>query len=117
LDNIRPVPPDKLEFNDLPNHWKLLIFGGWQNAHLVKHYFDRHYDALIGEKIAQHFRVQYQYLKSQHLTPGNIMTSLYESIAGKVSVSPQRHVAAQALLAFLFEACDIFESPPATAAK
>ncbi len=45
---IRPVPPDKLEYNKLPSHWALLIAGGWQNSHLVKTYFDRHPDPLTG---------------------------------------------------------------------
>jgi hypothetical protein len=69
LETIRPVPPDKLDFNKLPNHWRALVAGGWQNAHLVKSYFDRHHDPLIGEKIAQIFRVDYRYLKTQTLSP------------------------------------------------
>jgi hypothetical protein len=40
------------------------------------------------------------------------MRSLYEGITGVGSVSPERQVAAQALLAYLFEACDIFEDHP-----
>lgn len=106
---IKPVPPDKLVFNKLPNHWHSLIAGGWQNAHLVKTYFDRHHDPLTGERIAQAFRVRYEYLKSQNLSPGMIMTSLYEMVAGVGIITPARQVAAQALLAYLFEACDIFE--------
>ena len=112
---IRPVPPDKLEYNNLPSHWASLIAGGWQNAHLVKAYFDRHPDPLAGEKVAQVFRVRYHYLKSQNLTPASIMTALYDTVTGKGSISPQRQVAAQALLAYLFEACEIFESKPAIA--
>lgn len=111
LSAIRPVPPDKLEFNKLPNHWTALIAGGWQNAHHVKNYLDRHHDPLLGEHIAQAFRVKYQYLKSQNLAPGTVMTSLYEMVTGKGHVTPQRQVAAQALIAHLFEACDIFETP------
>jgi hypothetical protein len=117
LNAIRPVPPDKLEFNKLPSHWTSLIAGGWQNVHHVKNYLDRHHDPLIGEQIAQAFRVKYQYLKSQNLSPGTIMTSLYEMVTGKGHVTPQRQVAAQALIAHLFEACDIFEAAPAEPAN
>jgi hypothetical protein len=109
VSTIRPVPPDKLVFNKLPSHWHSLISGGWQNAHLVKAYFDRHHDPLTGERIAQVFRVRYEYLKSQNLSPGTIMTSLYELVAGIGIIAPARQVAAQALLAYLFESCDIFE--------
>ena len=40
------------------------------------------------------------------------MSSLYEDVTGIGIVLPARQVAAQALLAYLFESCDIFETPP-----
>lgn len=107
--DLRPVPPDKLVYNDLPNHWKLLITGGWKNAHLVGAYFDRHRDPLTGERVAKLFRDRYADLNAQHLQPGDIMASLYELVTGIGNVQPQQQVAAQALLAFLFENCDIFK--------
>ena len=109
---IAPVPPDKLAFNKLPGYWRALIAGGWQNAHLVGAYLDRHSDPLIGEKIAKVFRERYGYLKSQHLSQASIMASLYDMVAGVAGVTAQRAVAAQALLAYLFESCEIFESQP-----
>lgn len=114
VQDISPVPPGKLNYNNLPNHWKLLISGGWKNAHLVAAYFDRHSDPLTGERVAKLFRDRYAYLKAQHLTPGDIMAALYELVTGIGSSSPQLQVAAQSLLAFLFENCDIFEREPLT---
>jgi len=112
---IRPVPPEKLAFNNLPNHWRMLIAAGWQNTHLVSAYITQHQDPLIGETVAEVFRTRYRYLKDQHLQPGTIMLGLYDSIVGVGALVPARQVAAQALLAFLFESCDIFESPPTAA--
>lgn len=112
--DLRPVPPDKLDYNNLPNHWKQLIAGGWKNAHLVGQYFDHHRDPLTGERIAKLFRERYEYLKGQHLAPADIMVSLYERVVGIGNVPPQRQIAAQSLLAFLFENCDIFERNPTT---
>ena len=112
LDPIKPVPLEKLVFNKLPGHWHALISGGWQNAHLVGKYLGRHHDTLIGEKIAKIFRDRYQYLRAQNLSPGAIMSALYEMVAGIGNVAPGRQVAAQSLLAFLFESCDIFEDQP-----
>ena len=106
---IGPVPVDKLQLNKLPGHWCRLIEGGWQNAHLVGEYLARHRDPMTGEKIAQIFRHRYSYLKSQGLQPAAIMTSLYGMVTGSGTVSAPRQVAAQALLAYLFESCDIFE--------
>ena len=37
------------------------------------------------------------------------MALLYELVTGIGNVPPQKQVAAQSLLAFLFENCDIFE--------
>ena len=110
LADIAPVPADKLDANDLPEHWKMLISGGWQNAHIVASYLDQHYDPLIGETIADMFNTRYKYLKSQGLTPASIMDGLYEFVTGIGSVATERQVAAQALLAHLFESCDIFEN-------
>lgn len=110
--DLRPVPPHKLNYNKLPNYWKQLIAGGWKNAHIVSQYFDRHPDPLTGERIAKIFRDRYEYLKAQHLSPGDIMVALYELVTGIGNVSPQRQIAAQSLLAFLFENCDIFEREP-----
>jgi hypothetical protein len=117
VNAIETVPVEKLTFNNLPNHWHFLIQGGWQNAHHVSAYLDRHPEPLTGEKIAQVFRIRYQYLKAQHLSPGEIMTSLYEMVTGIGNPSPTRQVAAQAVLAFLFESCDIFEDHPTGAAN
>jgi len=111
-DPIGPVPSEKLIFNKLPGHWHSLIAGGWQNAHHVAKYLNRHYDPLTGERIAQMFRNRYQYLKAQNLQPSAIMAELYEMVTGIGRVTPARQVAAQAILAFLFESCDIFEDQP-----
>ena len=117
VTTIRPVPADKLDLNKLPSHWRSLIAGGWQNAHLVASYLEQHPDPLVGETIAQAFRVKYQYLKAQVLPAGAIMSALYEMVTGPMSVSPARQVAAQALLAYLFESCDIFEDVTAVDAS
>ena len=109
---VLPVPVDKLVFNKLPAHWAKLIEFGWGNAPLVAEYLANRPEPLIAEQLAEHFRNRYAYLKGQSIGPGAIMSSLYEMITGTGIVTPQRQVAAQALLAFLFESCDIFEDQP-----
>lgn len=109
LGPIGPVPVDKLELNKLPAFWCNLIQAGWQNQHLVDEYLRRHPVATTGETIAQVFRAKYKSLKIQNLTPGDIMSDLYLFVTGPGAVDAKRQVAAQALLAYLFESCDIFE--------
>ena len=110
--DLRPVPVDKLVYNKLPNHWRSLIAGGWINAPIVATYLERHPDPLTGDKVATLFKGKYTYFKAQNLAPGDIMAALFELVTGIGNVLPQQQVAAQALLAFLFENCDIFERDP-----
>lgn len=112
LGEIKEVSATKLAHNALPQHWAQFIASGWQNAHHVSGYFDRHHDPLAGERIARQFRDRYAYLKSQSLGAAAIMAGLYEMIVGIGAVPVERTVAAQALLAHLFESCDILEDVP-----
>ena len=82
------------------------------NVKLVEEYFGRHPDVERGEKVAAAFRARYRLLKEQNLLPADIMGALYEGIVGIGTVTNDRVVAAQAILSFLFDACDIFEDKP-----
>jgi len=114
---IKPVPENKLELNKLSLHWKFLVTSGWQNAHVVDGYFAQHPNPTIGESIAIIFRARYADLKAQNLAPDHIMTALWEFIVGLYAVPPARAVAGQALIAYLFESCDIFEDSLPAGAK
>lgn len=119
VEPLRPVPVDKLQFNKIPGAWQFLIKGGWKNVHLVSDYFAQHPEPLLGKRVARQLHTRYKYLTSQNLPPGDIMSSLYEFSLGIKAgpITPSRMVAAQALLAFHFESCDIFEDKPKVAAE
>ena len=106
---IKPVPSDKLTFNQLPGHWVQLLTTASSNGPFVQEYFEQNSDVELGARIAQAFSSRYLALKQEALTPGQIMDTLYEQTTGIGSVSTVRQVAAQALLAYLFDACEIFE--------
>jgi hypothetical protein len=107
--DIKPVPADKLAFNKLPEHWVHLVSAGSKNSPYVQEYFERHPVAETGVIVAREFSRTYRALKLENLNPGEIMDALYERVTGIGSVTAARQVAAQALLAYLFDACDIFE--------
>ena len=109
LADVRPVPQDKLELNRIPTSWRTLLMVGYQNTSIIADYLENHPDVLLGERVASWFHVKYLELGSQCLSPGRILSGLYELIVGIGYVSPERQVTAQALLAYLFERCDIFE--------
>jgi hypothetical protein len=82
------------------------------NARLVEAYFGAHLEVERGTKVAELFRARYLALKEQRLPPGDIMTGLYQAVVGVGTVTNDRAVATQAVLTFLFDACDIFEERP-----
>ncbi|HBO4916795.1 TPA: hypothetical protein L4V17_000651 [Pseudomonas aeruginosa] len=110
---IKPVPADKLTFNQLPGHWIQLLTAASSNGPHVQRYFEHHPNVEMGALVAREFSSRYQALKQEALSPGEIMDALYERVTGIGSVTAVRQVAAQALLAYLFDACDIFEDHPA----
>lgn len=111
-ETISEVPRDKLVFNKINGCWSHIITMGTRNARYVGEYIGRHHDPEVGQRVAKVFSDRYADLKAQGLKPDGIMGSLYEGITGKGSVTPERQVAAQALLSYLFDACDIFEDHP-----
>lgn len=110
--DLRPAPMDKLNYNHLPNHWKMLITGGWMNTSLLIERFAQPDAPLLGDRIERLFGAKYRYFKAQGLAPGAIMAALFDFVTGIGHVTPQQQVAAQALLAYLFENCHIFEREP-----
>lgn len=111
------VPPDKLSKNLLSDHAQLLLRYGMASAHKVQRFFDRSADPGLGDKVAGAFKYQYGTLKGQGLTPDEIFHGLRDFTAVQERTSPQEEVAVLALLAYLFEQCDIFERPEAGVAS
>jgi hypothetical protein len=110
--NPRPVPVDKLNFNRIAGHWRAFIRAGTSNAGYVGEYFERHREPEFGKLVAKIFKDEYKALKTQGLAPDRIMAELYMKTAGVGIVPPERQVAIQALFAYLFDSCDIFEDKP-----
>jgi hypothetical protein len=110
--DLNLVPVSKITYNGLPPQWQTFVRSGWANAPIVASYFDHHPDPLKGDQVAALLTKKYQSLKTQNLTPGTIMTTLFELVTGQGAVPPHNQVAAQALLTHFFESCDIFEREP-----
>lgn len=109
---IKAVSAAKLAHNALPRHWEQFLSAGWQNAHQVSGYFANHHDPMTGERVAVRFRDRYAYLRAQNLAAADIMADLCALVVGHGAASVPRMIAAQALLAHLFESCDILEDVP-----
>jgi len=110
------VPAGKLDFNQLPQVWVQIITAAIKNAPHVEAYFNGHPEPETGNLVAAEFNRRYRDLKLSGLQPGAIMDELYQQTTGIGVVTAIQQVAAQALLAYLFEACEIFEDRPSKVA-
>lgn len=109
---IRPVPAGKLAANCLSQSVETLLKAGMTKADLVKRFFDRWHDANLGDRVAERFRRKYVELRRKKLLPENIFQELLAFAGGADRGSPSHEAAVLAVLAHLFEECEIFEEPP-----
>jgi hypothetical protein len=116
-DEIRPVPPRKLEANALSPGVAQLLKAGMGSSDKIRDYFAKHFDPTLGDRVAQAFRGEYETLRNANLTPDDIFSRLQFIGNGTILATPSRQAATLSVLAYLFEACDIFERPPGEAAR
>lgn len=109
---VNPVPPDKLAYNALSPNVETLLKAGMTKASLVEKYFSRTVHKELGTKVAAAFRAEYQKLRKQPLDGPEIFNALWSFAIGPYRGTTSSEVASLAVLAYLFEACDIFETPP-----
>jgi hypothetical protein len=110
--DIRPVPPDKLSANALSPYAETLLSVGMTRADLVGKFFDDWHDPTFGNEVAEAFSQEYKRLRDQNLPPDRIFQRLWIFAGGEPKGTPDHETAVMAVLAYLFEKCDIFEEPP-----
>jgi hypothetical protein len=110
--DVRLVPADKLEYNQLSQAAGTLLKAGITRSEIVKKYLRGIADQTRYDRMAAVFRSRYQELKGEGLAPDDIFSGLQKFIAGEGVASPSHQAATLAILAFFFEACEIFERPP-----
>lgn len=109
----RPVPFGKIEFNFLPDAVASYLKMGMEKAPLVASYFSSCRDPLYGERVAAAFKARYAELRNMHpqLHPHDIWGELDDWAGGNVTKKPIEKLAITAILAWLFDSCDIFDEP------
>lgn len=108
--DLRPVPAGKLAHNQLSPDAATLLKAGMTRADLLTKYF--RLKPCERDRVAESFRLRYASLKSEHLAPDEIFMALrHYAGSGAADTTPSRETAILAVLAFLFEECDIFERP------
>ncbi|HVB25785.1 MAG TPA: ABC-three component system protein [Ktedonobacteraceae bacterium] len=107
--DIRPVPADKLKLNHLSTGVQNLLFAGMQKSDLVGKFFNECYNPTYGDEIAEAFNQQYKKWKRLEMDADSIFGKLLAFTGGSERGSPMYEAAVLAVLAYLFEQCDIFE--------
>jgi len=108
---IKPVPKEKLVANALSDDVQRLLLVGMQKSALVGRFFSTWYDPQFGDRVARAFRTRYEELKAANILGDDAFLDLWKFAGGAERKAPRMEAAVLAVLAFLFEACDIFEAP------
>jgi hypothetical protein len=112
--DIREVPADKVEHNQLSPAAATLLKTGMTRSQLVGKYLRGLSDQTRYDRLATEFRLRYESLKNGGLAPDDIFVGLQRFVSGDGVASPTHQAAALTILAFFFEACEIFERPSET---
>ena len=110
-EEIREVPAGKLEANALSENVRLLLIIGARKSKLVSKLFASWHDPELGDRIARAFRSRYEELRSQSAAADEIFHELWKFAGGGTQQGIEKEAAVLAVLAFLFEECEIFEAP------
>lgn len=111
--DLRPVPPAKLEHNKLSDSSRLLLLSGLQVSDRVRQFFEM-WEPGVGDRIASAFNAKYLRLRDEGKTPDEILWLLYEYAGDGHLTTVREKIAVLALVAYLFETCEIFERPTAS---
>ena len=112
LEDIPPVPSDKIKRNHLSIDVQNLLTAGLQKTTLVGKFFDEHFNPSYGDEIAVAFRKEYAKYRTLQMDPDTIFRKLQEFTGGVERGSPTDQAAVLVVLAYLFEQCEIFERSP-----
>ncbi|MGA2585655.1 MAG: ABC-three component system protein [Candidatus Aminicenantales bacterium] len=113
LDYIAPIMPvetGKVEFNRLSSNIASWLNVGRQKAVIVKDLFAKWIDPELGDKVAKTFKERYEALRNAGYLPDNIFNELWIFAGGGRQPDQQLETAVLAILAYLFDSCDVFEN-------
>ena len=114
MDQPIPTPsPYKADFNKLGTRFKEMLQRGRRYQHLIDSYYRGVIDKTERDEVAAGFRAYYELLRVEH---GNDFDEIFWQLQGYVcgQARPTLVVeeAAEAVLSYFFDLCDIFEIPP-----
>ena len=112
---VKDVSRGKIEANLLSQEVADFLKIGMQKSPLVMQFFDNWKNPVYGEQIASAFKSQYVFLRdaTPALHPNEIYGELETWAGGVVNTTPSHKAAVLAVMAYLFDKCEIFEDAQA----
>lgn len=111
---ILPVPLSKMDFNDLPAGSRLELNQGRLMAPRIDNWYSAGADPGLADSHGERFGAIYRDVRALVEEPAEVMERLYVSVAGaNFRMDARRAQAAFAVVAYFFDSCHIFDSPPA----
>jgi hypothetical protein len=110
-DDPHPVSGEKLAFNELSKGVETLLRAGMTKAKVLQSYFARTQNKELATRVAAAFRHKYAELKSEGRSSLEIFEQLRSFAGGPYRTTSEAEVSCLAIVAYLFESCDIFERP------
>ena len=107
--DLSQVPQDKIDINRLSENTASLIQAGRTKSTLVGDFFDRWPDPQFGDEVVQAFKARYEELRATETPPDRIFQELQMFAGGEIRQDTGHEAAVLAVLAYLFDHCDIFE--------
>jgi len=115
IADVKDVSRGKIEANLLSAAVADFLKIGMQKAYLVSGFFQNWNDPTYGERIASAFKKEYVTLKAKvpALHPDEIFGQLEAWAGGSANNTPSHKAAILAVMAYLFDRCEIFEDAEA----
>lgn len=112
-DPPKPISKRKLTHNDIPDNWQGLLRHGFEHGPLVFACISRNGDPKAPNSAPAYFKTLYDNLASNDLLPGEILRQIHADLCGAAAsrIDDDRSYAALAVMACMFESCEIFKDP------
>ena len=109
--DVRPVPANKIEANQLPMSLREDLLDASRRTHLVEEFFRAQPDPELADNLSAAFKERYRWCRAAGYDVEDIWSDLFHFIGGSELKTLRHAVATIAVLAYYFHSCDIFERP------
>lgn len=110
--SILPVPPNKMDFNDLPEGSRVEFNSGRLMAPRIAKWYADHSDPSLADAHGERFKEIYRAGREVTADPAEILERIYVAVAGaNFRMDAKRANATYAVVSYFFDSCHIFEAP------